>query len=202
MAAPTEYQWVITSTNYDSDPKHPRWLKFDGVDDYLTLGDVFDIGINGVSINTSVILFGSTKSPIAGKSRTAAEGGRYFLGTEPGSFLLSSHDSAPPVNIAYSQSIGKSVVLSAKLGPHGNRSLSLYKNANLLSTVNTSLTTASYDTTNPFWIGAYPNSKGTTPAYAYLKGGIYGLIVTQSALTDAQRIACERYLGRKSGVQL
>ena len=37
MAAPTEYQWVITSTNYDSDPKHPRWLRFDGVDDYLSL---------------------------------------------------------------------------------------------------------------------------------------------------------------------
>ena len=37
MAAPTEYQWVITSTNYDSDPKHPRWLRFDGIDDYLNL---------------------------------------------------------------------------------------------------------------------------------------------------------------------
>jgi hypothetical protein len=37
MSAPTEYQWVITSTNYDSDPKFPRWLKFDGVDDYLNL---------------------------------------------------------------------------------------------------------------------------------------------------------------------
>ena len=163
---------------------------------------MFDIGINGVSINTSVILFESTKSPIAGKSLAAVAGGRYFLGTEPGSFLLASHDSALPLNIAYSQSIGESVVLSAKLGPHGNRSLSLYKNENLLSTVNTSLTTASYDTTDPFWIGAYPNSTGTTPAYGYLKGGIYGLIVTQSALTDAQRIACELHLSRKAGVQL
>ena len=202
MSAPTEYQWVVTASNYDSDPKFPRFVRFDGIDDYLTLGDVFDIGSEGVSIATSVILFDATKSPIAGKSRATAKGGRYFLGVEPDSFLFASHDSAPPVNIAYSQSIGESVVLSAKLGPHGNRSLSLYKNANLLSTVNTSLTTASYDTTNPFWIGAYPNSKGTTPAYAYLKGGIYGLIVTQSALTDAQRIACERHLSRKAGVQL
>lgn len=197
------YQRVNTATDYDTDPRYfPKYLRFDGVDDYLTLGDVFDIGINGVSIITSVILFSSTKSPIAGKSLAAATGGRYFLGTEPGSFLLASHDIAPPVNIAYSQSIGESVVLSAKLGPHGNRSLSLYKNANLLSTVNTSLTTASYDTTHPFWIGAYPNSTGTTPAYAYLNGGIYGLIITKSALTDAQRIACERHLSRKSGVIL
>ena len=198
------YQRVTTATDYDTNPAFfPKYLNFDGVDDYLTLGDVFDIGINGVSISTSVILFSSTKSPIAGKSLTAASGGRYFLGAEPGSFLLASHDSATPVDIiAYSQSIGESVVLSAKLGPHGNRRLSLYKNANLLSTVNTSLTTASYDTTSPFWIGAYPNSTGYTPAYGYLKGGIYGLIVTKSALTDAQRIKCERYLATKAGVAL
>lgn len=198
------YQRVNTATDYDTNPAFfPKYLNFDGVDDYLTLGDVFDIGINGVSISTSVILFSSTKSPIAGKSRVAAAGGRYFLGIEPGSFLLASHDSESPVSIiAYSQSIGESVAFSAKLGPHGNRHLSLYKNANLLSTVNTSLTAASYDTTDPFWIGAYPNSTGTTPAYGYLKGGIYSLIITKSALTDAQRIKCERFLARKAGVML
>jgi hypothetical protein len=197
------YQRVNTATDYDTDERYfPKYLLFDGIDDYLTLGDVFDIGINGVSIITSVILFSSTKSPIAGKSRAAATGGRYFLGAEPSSFLFATHGSELPMNIAYSRSIGESVVLSAKLGPHGNRSLSLYKNANPLSTVNTSLTTASYDTTDPFWIGAYPNSTGTTPAYGYLKGGIHGLIVTQSALTDAQRVRCERYLATKAGVIL
>ena len=201
MSGPTNYQWVITSTNYDGTAA-PKYLNFDGVDDYLTLGDVLDIGINGVSISTSVILFSSTKSPIAGKSRVAVGGGRYFLGTEPDVFLFATHGSEAPKSITYSQSIGESVVLSAKLGPHGNRRLSLYKNANLLSTVNTSLTTASYNTTHPFWIGAYPNSTGTTAAYGYLKGGIYGLIVTKSALTDAQRIKCERYLATKAGVAL
>lgn len=199
----TPYQRVNTATDYDTDERYfPKYLKFDGIDDYLTLGDVFDIGINGVSISASVILFSSTKSPIAGKSWTAAAGGRYFLGAEPNVFLFASHNNTPPVSIAYSQSKGESVVLSAKLGPHGNRRLSLYKNANLLSTVNTSLTTASYDTTAPFWIGAYPNSTGTTPAYGYLEGSIYGLIITKSALTDAQRIKCERFLAQKSGVML
>lgn len=197
------YQRVNTTTDYDTDPRYfPKYLRFDGVDDYLTLGDVFDIGSEGVSIATSVILFDANKSPIAGKSRAVNTGGRYFLGVEPSSFLFASHYSAPPENITYSQSIGESVVLSAKLGPHGNRRLSLYKNANLLSTVNTSLTTASYDTTYPFWIGAYPNSSVLTPAYGYLNGGIYGLIITKSALTDAQRIKCERYAARKAGVIL
>lgn len=197
------YQRVNTTTDYDTDERYfPKYLRFDGVDDYLTLGDVFDIDSEGVSIATSVILFDATKSPIAGKSRATSGGGRYFLGTEPGSFLFASHDIAPTVNIAYSQSIGESVVLSAKLGPHGARYLSLYKNAALINSIGTTLTTSSYDTNNPFWIGAYPNASGTTPAYAYLNGGIYGLIITKSALTDAQRVRCERFLARKAGVML
>lgn len=197
------YQRVNTATDYDTDERYfPKYLRLDGVDDYLTLGDVFDIGIEGVSIAASVILFNATKSPIAGKSRAASAGGRYFLGVEPGAFLLASHDFAPPVSIAYSQSIGESVVLSAKLGPHGARYLSLYKNAALINSMGTTLTTSSYDTNNPFWIGAYPNSSGTTPAFGYLNGGIYGLIITKSALSDAQRTACERHLSRKVWVAL
>ncbi len=197
------YQRVNTATDYDTDPRYfPKYLRFDGVDDYLTLGDVFDIGSEGVSIAASVILFDATQSPIAGKSRATSAGGRYFLGVEPGAFLFASHDIALPVTIAYSQSIGESVVLSAKLGPHGARYLSLYKNAALINSKGTDLTTSSYDTNNPFWIGAYPNWSGTTPAYGYLNGGIYGLIITKSALTDAQRVRCERFLARKAWVML
>ena len=196
------YQRVNTATDYDTDERYfPKYLRFDGIDDYLTLGDVFDIGSEGVSIATSVILFNATKSPIAGKSRATNVGGRYFLGVDPASFLFASHDTTS-TKIGLAATIGVNTAFTAKLGPHGARYLSLYKNANLLSTVNTSLTTASYDTTDPFWIGAYPNSSGTTPAYGYLNGGIYGLIITKSALTDAQRVRCERFLARKAGVML
>ncbi len=197
------YQRVNTATDYDTDERYfPKYLRFDGIDDYMTLGDAFDIGSKGVSIATSVILFNATKSPIAGKSRAAAEGGRYFLGAEPSAFLLASHDITPSANIGLEAKIGVNTVFTAKLGPHSARYLSLYKNAALINSIGTNLTASSYDTANPFWIGAYPNSSGTTPAHGYLNGGIYGLIITKSALSDAQRIQCERLLARKAGVTL
>ena len=40
----------------------------------------------------------------------------------------------------------------------------------------------------------------TTSNYASMK--LYGLIITKSPLTDAQRRACERHLSRKAGVML
>jgi len=36
MSGPTNYQWVITSTNYDGTAA-PKYLLFDGIDDYLNL---------------------------------------------------------------------------------------------------------------------------------------------------------------------
>ena len=35
-----------------------------------------------------------------------------------------------------------------------------------------------------------------------LNGNIYGILITKSALSDADRRKCEVYLGRKAGVQL
>ena len=61
MSRPTEYQWVITSTNYDADPaKFARWLRFDGVDDYLNL-PYMGLYANG---SASVVMCGRIPAPI------------------------------------------------------------------------------------------------------------------------------------------
>jgi hypothetical protein len=74
--------------------------------------------------------------------------------------------------------------------------LKLFKNGVLAA--NDNYTRSGTLTLNTTTIGASVST--TTSNYASIK--LYGLIVTKSALTDSQRVACERYLGRKSGVQL
>ena len=74
--------------------------------------------------------------------------------------------------------------------------LKLFKNGVLAA--NDNYTRSGTLTLNNTTIGASVST--TTSNYASMK--LYGLIVTKSALTDAQRIACERHLSRKAGVAL
>jgi hypothetical protein len=74
--------------------------------------------------------------------------------------------------------------------------LKLFKNGALAA--NDNYTRSGTLTLNKTTLGASVST--TTSNYASMK--MYGLIVTKSALSDAQRIKCECYAASKSGVQL
>lgn len=170
------------------------YLAFDGIDNYMSLWDVFDVGINGVSMIAAVTVHGGEKYPIAGKSITAALPGRYFLGADSNLFAYAVQ-VATESNVAYTPVIGAPTVYNMTLSAGSSHRMSLGVNGELIGDVATPLPEVN-NTDLDFMIGRYPES------YGYLNGRIYGLIVTAKALSDQQSRICERYLGRKSGVQL
>ena len=74
--------------------------------------------------------------------------------------------------------------------------LKLFKNGVLAA--NNNYTRSGTLTLNNTTIGASVST--TTGNYASMK--LYGLIITKSALTDAQRVRCERFLAQKAEVML
>jgi len=169
------------------------YLEFDGIDNYMSLGDVFDVGINGVSMIAAVTVHGGDRYPIAGKSISSVLPGRYFLGANSASFAYAGQ-CLIEYCVAYTPVIGAPTVYSMTLSAGSSHRMSLRVNGALIGDVPTSLPEAS-NTSLDFMIGQYPN-------YGYLNGRNYGLIVTAKALSVGQAAICERYLSRKSGVQL
>jgi hypothetical protein len=170
------------------------YLAFDGIDNYMSLGDVFDVDKNGLSMIAAATVSGGARHPIAGKSIASIYPGRYFLGAESDSFALVGQGSLVST-IAYTPVIGASTVYNMTLSAGSSHRMSLRVNGTLIGDVPTPLPEAS-NTSLDFMIGQYPVS------YGYLNGRNYGLIVTAKALSVGQAAICERYLGRKSGVQL
>lgn len=170
------------------------YLAFDGIDDYMSLGDVFDVGTDGISIIAAATVLGGTKFPIAGKSESTVAPGRYFLGVEPDFFAYAVEGFLESA-IAYTPVAGNPTVYTMTLSAGATHRLSLSVNGVLIGDVPTGLPEVS-NTNFEFLIGAYPIN------YGFLNGRIHGLIVTAKALSAAQTRICERYLGRKAGVLL
>jgi hypothetical protein len=201
-ATPGPYQRVNTATDYDTDERYfPKYLRFDGVDDYLNLPYMGLYAGGAVSIicardavsqatDTYIISERSTTDidPKYFPSRQLASAGNMdtYITDDAGAVVLDTVGS-PFSGVA--NAVIRSIVDS------GNN-LKLFKNGVLAA--NNNYTRSGTLTLNTTTIGASVST--TTSNYASMK--LYGLIVTKSALTDPQRVACERYLGRKSGVQL
>ena len=197
MSGPTNYQWVITSTNYDGTAA-PKYLKFDGVDDYMSL-PLMGLYANG---SASVVVAESRNKTGAVKYMLAegyASSGRSYIPlrlsdtgvtsrliNDAGTTVLltneinSPADSTPEV-ISYIDS-GSQMMLSEN---------SVIKNSQTYTRLNPV-------TLNTLTIGAITQSTVTEQ----MNAAVYGLIITKSALSDADRRKCEVYLGRKAGVQL
>jgi len=194
------YQRVTTSTDYDGTAA-PKYLLFDMAGDYLNLpfmnlygGGAASIvcARNAVSqaIDTYIISERSTTDidPKYFPSRQLASAGNMdaYISDDAGTVVLDTVGS-PFSGVA--DAVIQSIVDS------GNN-LKLFKNGVLAA--NDNYTRSGALTLNNTTIGASVST--TTSNYASMK--LYGLIITKSALTDAQRIACERHLSRKSGVIL
>lgn len=198
MAAPTEYQWVITSTNYDSDPKHPRWLRFDGVDDYLVL-PYMGLYANGSASVVMSIARSKTGTVKYALTEGHSAGGKNYIPLRLSDTGISSRivNDAGTTVILTPESAGAASSIPEIISYIDNGlSLVLAKNANI--TNNSAYTRSGTLTLNNLTIGAIVQSTTTENMLANL----YGLIITKSALTASQRVACERLLARKAGVTL
>lgn len=196
------YQRVNTATDYDTDERYfQKYLRWDAVDDFMNLPFMNLYGGGSASIvcardavsqttDTYIISERSTTDadPKYFPSRQIANAGNMdaYITDDAGAIVLDTVGS-PFSGVA--NAVIRSIVDS------GNN-LKLFKNGVLAA--NDNYTRSGTLTLNNTIIGASVST--TTSNYAAMK--LYGLIVTKSALTDAQRVACERYLGRKSGVQL
>lgn len=192
------YQRVNTATDYDTDERYfPKYLRFDGVDDYLNLPYMGLYAAGSASVVSAISNVVTSAGYILGEGNSADNDTRYGLQKieeNKNTLRIVSDVGAIIANVinTVAQSNGIPHVLS-----------NIDTGSSILTASNGVVFEALYNrtsavTTNSTTIGVLL----ATTNIAYFNGNLYGLIITKSALTDSQRIACERYLGRKSGVQL
>jgi hypothetical protein len=196
------YQRVNTSTDYNTDERYfPKYLRFDGVDDYLNLPYMGLYAGGSASIVCARDAVSQTTDTyiISERSTTDADP-KYFPSRQLNSAgnmdtYIADNAGAVVLDTAGSPFSGVANAVIRSIVDSGNN-LKLFKNGVLAA--NDNYTRSGTLTLNNTTIGASVST--TTSNYASMK--LYWLIVTKSALTDAQRIKCERHLSRKSGVTL
>jgi len=202
MSRPTEYQWVITSTNYDADPaKFARWLRFDAVDDHLNLPfmNLYNGGAASIICALDAVSQSTDTYIISERSTTDADP-KYFpsrqLASGGNMDAYISDDAAAVVLDTVGSAFGGAADKVIRSVVDTGSNIKLYKNCSIAADDN--YTRTGTLTLNNTTIGASVST--TTGNYESMK--LYGLIITKSALTDAQRIKCERFLAKKAGVIL
>ncbi len=196
------YQRVNTSTDYDTDERYfPKYLRFDGVDDYLNLpymglyagGACSIIAAQTAYIQADDAYLISECSNSSGTPQYCPI--RQIFGnglvdsivvTDTGSWVIDTNgwmwDGVPSITI-------RSCVDS------GDRIKSFKNTEKKDDDFHTRSGTLTLNNTT---IGAIVGLS----ARLFMKMNLHSLIITKSALSDAQRIQCERLLARKAGVQL
>ncbi len=201
--ARTTYQRVNTDTDYDTDERYfPKYLRFDGVDDYLNLPYMGLYAGGSASAVAGVYLQPKAITQyIIGETTSAPTNSRYgplliLTTTPPLLTTLIRSDS----NVEFINSTNISDTLQPRpsvtsVVDTGNN-VSMRTKGMLVSTANYSR--ASTLTANTTAIGVLAQST----AQFFAQMNLYSLIITKSALTDAQRVRCERYAASKAGVIL
>lgn len=197
------YQRVNTATDYDTDERYfKKYLRFDGVDDYLNLPYMGLYAAGSASV-------------VAAMSENKVAYGTTLI-NETNSTL-----TAPMYNPTRQSDIGNNwrslirndanVVTLSSTGALINADGHISVRSRIERESNTAAFENSINKESYNYARAGTLTLDKTTIGALLLGGVmgspdnmnlYGLIITKSALTDSQRVACERYLGRKSGVQL
>lgn len=196
---PGPYQRVNTATDYDTDERYfKKYLRFDGVDDYLNLPymGLYANGSASVVMGISRAKAGAVKYAI---TEGNPAGGKNYIPFRLSDTGVSSRiiNDAGTVVVLTPESAGSASSLPEILSfkDTGN-TLTLHKNSSQTNLTN--YTRAGSLTLNNLTVGAIVQASVTENMLANL----YSLIVTKSALSDAQRIKCERYAASKAGVIL
>ena len=198
------YQRVNTATDYDTDERYfKKYLRFDGVDDHLVLPymGLYAGGSASVVVGLKSIGVPGIYSRLLAETSSSDSNSRYILlredlNTPSIDATIVNSSGTPLVDTApVPQTNGESSVISVV--DTGSR-VSLFKNT-LLNTYNNYIRSSVVSLTNAT-LGAQLVPTATYNAFSASQ--LYGIIITKSALTDAQRIKCERFLAKKAGVIL
>lgn len=188
------YQRVNTATDYDTDERYfKKYLRFDGVDDYLNLPYMGLYAGGSASVVAAITVSPSTWSTILAEGGGGNDGlyilARYTGTNKLGTFIQDDNRNGL-LGIETPITQGITTVLSVV---DAGSAVTHWVSSRLAGSSNY---TRSGPLTNAVTlVGARPYSDT-------LNGNLYSLIITKSALTDAQRIKCERYAASKAGVIL
>ena len=196
----TTYQRVNTTTDYDT-VGFPRYLKFDGVDDYLNL-PYLGLYLNGSAsiVAARDALSQATDTYVISERSTSNVNPKYFPSRQLANAgnmdaYIVNDAAAVVVDTVGSVYGGASDAVIRSAVDNGNN-IKLFKNGALAA--NDNYTRSGTLTLTNTTIGA---SVSTTKSnYANMK--LYGLVITKSALSDSERRRVERLLAYNSGAQI
>jgi hypothetical protein len=197
-----KYQRVNTATDYDTDERYfPKYLRFDGVDDYLNLpymglyanGSASVVaGINGHQFGEAYNGRIICESLVSANAPTYAPLIQIYRANTTNAYMA---NDAATTFVDTGLLLAQNIVSSISIIDSGASIKSYQNSSQKAASTYTRSGTVTLDSTT---IG-----KGINNGSAEIwKGDLYGLIVTKSALTDSQRVACERYAASKAGVIL
>lgn len=196
MSGPTNYQWVITSTNYDGTAA-PKYLRFDGIDDYLNLpymglyanGSASVVAamssfinvVNGRFISEDNSTLANPTYSLLIQNRNGTTSTDVFMRNNAGGVIKSLQSAVMPLDgISHIQS-----VIDTGIG------LYMYQDSNAkTSSTYVRTGTVSLNRTSIGVRSALTNTE-------FVKADIKGLIITKSALSDTDRKRCEQFLASR-----
>lgn len=191
--APLPYQRVNTATDYDTNPAlFPKYLKFDGIDDFLNL-PYMGLYANGSASVVAALSNSSSDAEIVAEANNADIVPFYrpikqlSAGSKGPTYRNNAAELTAPTALTSPANLSIRIVsciddgISFKL-----RDVVNGQSANVLYT--RGVTTLTNTT-----IGALVR----TTTSSYHNGPMYGLIITKSALSDTDRRRCEQFLARR-----
>lgn len=194
-----QYQRVNTATDYDTDERYfKKYLRFDGVDDHLNLPymGLYENGSASVVLAKSALMPTSASHIIAERDAASITSAYILMrhervGIATDTFIRNNIATILLNGVDYTNQVSPAEVVSvidtgSEISDFKNnvlRGKQNYTRSGTLTLVNTT-------------IGA----SNTIGLSLFESMNLYGLIITKSALTYSQRVACERFEARKSGV--
>ena len=189
------YQRVNTATDYDT-VGFKKYIKFDGVDDYLNI-PYMGLYANGAA---SIVAARDALSQTADKyviseRSTSNVNPKYFPSRQLAnagnmdSYIV--NDAAAVVVDTVGSAYGGASDAVVRSAIDSGNNIKLFKNGALAA--NDNYTRSGTLTLNNTTLGA--SSSTTTSNYANMR--LYGLIITKSALSDTDRRRCEQFLASR-----
>ncbi len=186
-------------------------IRFNGTNQYISFGNVLNLGTNGLSIFVITKFDTTNECGIVGKTAYTGANGRWALwygknGVGAGVTGVQNiiEDSAVSPNFPLVSTNPSNAGTQFNMYTFQSSRLvsNMLLNGSLQQTATGTGTPGNLSTSYNMFVGAYPDSGGTTPrATMYLNGDIAEIIVYFASLSDVQRMSVDGYLAWKWGLQ-
>ena len=201
----TPYQRVTTDSDYDGDPaKFPYYLKFDGVDDYLSTAAIDLTGTDKVTVFSGSRVLSSTVAIFYETSTNAIMGGAFYCASDynalgVGDWMVSGNAATEFSTVADQpqRAVTTAQMSSAFTNSVGAVSVNVNGLAQTLeNNYNPTATSTGNFGNHALFIGARSG-----PTYPFT-GNLYSLIIGGALYDAATVIEAEAWVAEKTGVTL